>query len=286
MADKREQAFTLKQQDFSFVCQYAHDYAGIVLNDTKREMVYRRFARIVRERGLDSFAAYCQILRKNPEQEENYFINAITTNLTSFFRESHHFDHLVNDELPALLEGNRDTKRLRIWSSACSTGEEPYSIAISLRQVLQAEHRLWDVKVLATDIDSNVLNTAKQGIYDGDKMGNLSKDLTRKYFIQGKGDKSHKVKVTDNLSELITFKQLNLLHEWPMQGQFDVIFCRNVIIYFDKNTQQDLFARFYDSLKPGGLLILGHSENLGKFQQYFINVGRTMYRKPKGATKD
>jgi chemotaxis protein methyltransferase CheR len=280
MPESRDPKSILNQGEFSFICQYVYDYAGIVLNESKREMLYRRFARIVRDRKLDSFSAYCKLLKKNPEQEKNYFINAVTTNLTSFFREKHHFDHLTEHELPALLKTNSNSKQIRIWSSACSTGEEPYSIAIGINEALKTLARAWDVKVLATDIDSNVLATAQQGIYDQDKIDNLSDSLKSKYFNQGKGKNTSLIKVATELTDLITFKQLNLLDDWPMQRQFDVIFCRNVLIYFDKSTQQELFARFYDCLKPGGLLLLGHSENLGAFQSYFKQIGRTMYRKP------
>ena len=285
MTNKREQAACLSEKDFKFICQYVYESAGIVLNEGKREMVYRRITRIVRERNLDSFTAYCQILRESPEAEKSYFINAITTNLTSFFRENHHFDYLLKNELPKLLKQNpgpnrrKDDKRLRIWSSAASTGEEPYSIAMTLLEGMKTELKQWDVKILATDIDSNVLATAKKGIYENKRIEDISANYKQKYFHRGMAGNASKVKVDKSLQDLITFKQLNLLHEWPMKGLFDVIFCRNVIIYFDKSTQQDLFARYYEMLTPGGLLILGHSENLGAYQKYFENVGRTIFRK-------
>ena len=136
------------------------------------------------------------------------------------------------------------------------------------------------MKILATDIDSNVLSKAKQGVYAADRLDGVSKAIKEKFFQQGKGEYAGKIRAAQCLKKLITFKQLNLLHQWPMKGAFDVIFCRNVIIYFDKQAQQELFARYYDCLKPGGLLILGHSENLGRFQSYFDNVGRTIFRKP------
>jgi len=285
MTKKREQTACLSEKDFKFICQYVYESAGIVLNEGKREMVYRRITRIVRDRNLDSFTAYCQILRESPEAEKSYFINAITTNLTSFFRENHHFDYLLKNELPKLLKQNpgpnrrKDDKRLRIWSSAASTGEEPYSIAITLMESMKAVLKQWDMKILATDIDSNVLATAKKGIYENKRIEDIPANYKQKYFHKGKAANANKVKVDRSLQNLITFKQLNLLHEWPIKGPFDVIFCRNVIIYFDKATQQDLFARYYEILAPGGLLILGHSENLGAYQKYFENVGRTIFRK-------
>jgi len=280
----REQAMQLSTDDFKFICQFVYETTGIVLNDSKKEMLYRRLTRIVRERKLNSFSEYCQLLRDQGEQEKDFFINAITTNLTSFFRENHHFEYLSHEELPALLNtkrvGSNGKKRLRIWSSASSTGEEPYSIAITLLESIKKELAQWDIKILATDIDSNVLAKGKAGIYDANRIEEIPQKLKQDYFFQGCGKSSQSVKVHDKLRELITFKQLNLLHDWPMKGPFDAIFCRNVIIYFDKKTQQELFARYYEMLAPGGLLFLGHSENLGNYQQYFSNVGRTIFRKP------
>jgi len=280
----RDKVVRLSNEDFAFICQFVYESTGIVLNESKREMVYRRLTRIVRERKLDSFSEYCQLLKQQEEQEKDYFINAITTNLTSFFREQHHFDYLSDIELPKLLSEKRvlsnGKKRLRIWSSACSTGEEPYSIAITLFEKMKLELINWDAKILATDIDSNVLSKGKKGVYDYQRIENLSEHFKRQYFHRGIGKNIDNVKVDKKINDLITFKQLNLLHEWPMKGPFDVIFCRNVIIYFDKKTQQELFARYYNMLAPGGLLMLGHSESLGPFQQYFENVGRTVFRKP------
>ncbi|MCO4798808.1 MAG: protein-glutamate O-methyltransferase CheR [Colwelliaceae bacterium] len=276
----REHSFRLSDKEFKFICQFVYETAGIVLNDSKREMVYRRLTRIIRERSLSSFHAYYQLLKLNPEQEKNYFINAITTNLTSFFREEHHFDFLLKTELPYLIKKNKNDKRIRIWSSASSTGEEPYSIAITLCEGLKNYLSSWDIKVLATDIDSDVLSKGKAGIYDKRRIEEIPERYKKIYFSKGTGLNESKVKVLSNLQKLLTFKQLNLLHEWPMKGPFDIIFCRNVIIYFDKKTQQELFERYYEILAPGGLLILGHSENLGSYQKYFENVGRTVFRKP------
>jgi len=280
MMTERDKAFQLSSDDFAFLCQFVYDIAGIVLNVSKKEMVYRRLTRIVRERKLSSFTEYCNLLKSSPEKEKDYFINAITTNLTSFFREQHHFDFMVQHEIPKLIKNSlTNHKRLRIWSSASSTGEEPYSIAMTLLESIKSGLNQWDAKILATDIDSNVLATGKTGIYDDRRIEDIPKKLREKYFHRGVGSNENKVKVDKKLKDLITFKQLNLLHDWPMKGPFDIIFCRNVIIYFDKETQQDLFSRYYEMLTPGGLLILGHSENLGQFQAHFDNVGRTIFRK-------
>jgi len=277
---KRSEAFRLTDKEFGFICDYVYNLTGIVLGESKREMVYRRLSRVIRERKIDTFSEYCQILEANPEREKSFFINSITTNLTSFFRENHHFDFLRDKEFPALIKRNAGTKRVRVWSSASSTGEEPYSLAITAMETLSNELNSWDIKILATDIDSDVLTKAKAGVYDFKRIEDLPNNIRSQYFIRGTGMNENKVKVVPEVKNLLTFKQLNLLHEWPMKGIFDVIFCRNVIIYFDKKTQQELFSRYYESLAPGGLLMLGHSENLGDFQRYFSNEGRTIFRKP------
>ena len=277
---QRDNTASLSKAEFTFLCQFVYDMTGIVLNEHKREMVYRRLTRIVRERKLPSFSAYCELLKTDPAGEKTYFINAITTNLTSFFREQHHFDYMNQHELPRLLKASSTNKRLRIWSSASSTGEEPYSIAITLYETMHKVINSWDAKILATDIDSNVLAHGKAGTYGDSSLDGIPIHLRNKYFSKGNGKNINSVKVSEKLMELITFKQLNLLDEWPMKGPFDIIFCRNVIIYFDKETQLCLFRRYFDLLAPGGLLILGHSESLGAFQQYFKNEGRTIFRKP------
>ncbi len=277
MTDSRDNNQKLSDEDFDFVCKYVYTKSGIVLSDSKREMVYRRFTRIIRDRHLASFSDYCKLLKSDSEDEERYFINALTTNLTSFFREEHHFDYLTEHEIPRLMK--QRTNRLRIWCSASSTGEEPYSIAMTIKESMQPLLSSWDVKILATDIDSNVLDTGKQGIYEYKGVEDIPERMVKKYFSRGTGVNNSKVKVASSLQELITFKELNLMNEWPMKGPFDVIFCRNVLIYFDKKTQLELFKKFHKLLAPNGLLILGHSENLGTFQKHFENVGRTIFRK-------
>ncbi len=283
MSSERDSSYKLKDKDFDFICKFVFEETGIVLNISKREMVYRRLTRITRERKLPSFSSYCEILRASPKQEKGYFINAITTNLTSFFRENHHFEYLLEQEIPKIVKNKQQNKRLRIWSSASSTGEEPYSIAMTVLEAMKPILSGWDAKILATDIDTNVLASGKSGIYDIKRIEDIPEHYKSTYFRRGTGDNSSQVRVVPELQKLITFKSLNLLKEWPMKGGFDIIFCRNVIIYFNKETQQTLFERYYQLLEPGGLLILGHSENLGKSQEYFENIGRTMFRKPANA---
>ena len=241
--------------------------------------------RRIRELKLASFTDYCDLLKNNDEHELPKFINAITTNLTSFFRESHHFDYLGEKFIPEILRHNRrkndSGKRLRIWSSASSTGEEAYSIAITLMESMKSELGSWDARILATDLDTDVINKGVSGVYRSDSISDLKPGIKKRWFNKGSGDNKGFVKVDSELSELICFKQLNLLHDWPIKGPFDVIFCRNVLIYFDRETQEKLIPRFYNLLRPGGILFLGHSESILKESEKFESLGKTIYRRPE-----
>jgi len=179
---------------------------------------------------------------------------------------------------PALRVKNADTRRIRVWSAGCSTGEEPYSLAITIREAFP-EASQWDVKILATDLDSNVVAHASNGIYSREKLNGISDQRLRKWFRRSRSGDSDSVKVSSELQSLITFKQLNLMHEWPMRGPFDFIFCRNVVIYFDKDTQRVLFSRYADYLTDEGHLFIGHSESLYKVSDKFRLIGGTMYQK-------
>lgn len=249
-----------------------------MLDERKREMVYRRLMRRTRELRIASFSAYCELLKADDEKEVGNFINAITTNLTSFFREDHHFQYLEKRYIPELIERNSG-RRLRIWSAGCSTGEEPYSIAITLRHAMEPHLKAWDAKILATDLDTEVLDTGKAGIYAAARIEGIDENTIRRWFRKGSGSQANKVRVDSRLKQLITFKQLNLLADWPMHGPFDIIFCRNVLIYFDKSTQNILIDRYHQLLKPNGLLFLGHSENLGQHSGRFQALGHTIFRK-------
>lgn len=276
---QRPEEHSLSKAQFKFICTMVYDTTGIVLDERKREMVYRRLMRRTRQLQLPSFDAYCQLLKKDAHTELPSFINAITTNLTSFFRESHHFDYIANTFLPDHTKKYCHTNRIRIWSAACSTGEEPYSLAISLLDAQPDLASKWDVKILATDLDTDVLAKARSGIYTDDRVEGLDKAMVKKWFTKGRGSNENKVRVSPKLAELITFKQLNLLEQWPMRGPFDVIICRNVLIYFDKKTQEKLTKRYYEMLRPGGILILGHSESLSKTQTQYKLLGRTIFEK-------
>lgn len=277
----RAEQYSLSDKDFKFICQFVYDTCGIVLDERKREMIYRRLMRRTRELKIGSFPEYCQLLKVANSEEIPHFINAITTNLTSFFRESHHFDYLREQFLPDLIRSaNGDKGRLRIWSSASSTGEEPYSIAITLSEALGTALDQWDVRILATDLDSDVVAYGQQGIYKAERIDDLASDRQKRWFRKGSGDNAEQVKVATDLAAMITFKSLNLLHDWPMKGPFDVIFCRNVLIYFDKPTQEKLIPRFYELLRPGGILFLGHSESISVGNPGFEMLGKTIFKKP------
>ena len=278
---QRPAEYSLSKAQFKFICSTVYKTTGIVLDERKREMVYRRLMRRTRQLNLPSFEAYCQLLKNDASTELPSFINAITTNLTSFFRESHHFDYLAENFLPAHFEKYCHTRRLRIWSAACSTGEEPYSLAITLLDAYPDLMATWDVKILATDLDTEVLAKGEAGVYNYDRVDGLPKPMVRKWFSKGKGANSDKVRVSPKLANMITFKPLNLLNRWPVRGPFDVIICRNVLIYFDRPTQEKLIQRYHELLRPGGLLILGHSESLSKTQTQFKLMGRTIFEKKK-----
>jgi chemotaxis protein methyltransferase CheR len=271
------QEFELTDADFNRLRQLVREHTGIALSEAKRELVYGRLARRLRRLKLTSFAEYCDLVENRPAEELQEFTNAITTNLTSFFRESYHFEHLAADVFPQLERERARTKRIRIWSAACSTGEEPYSIAMVVREAL-AHLRDWDIKVLATDIDSKVVATAAEGVYGSDRLKGVSPERVRRWFPQAAG-RPDSCAATAELKALITFRQLNLVEAWPMKGPFDVIFCRNVVIYFDKDTQRRLFDRMAELQDPGGWLFIGHSENLLNLTSRYKLVGRTIYRK-------
>lgn len=275
-APPAQREFSFSDREFQFLTKLVMKRTGIVLAEHKRDMVYSRLARRLRALKLDSFSAYCELVQSDDGAEEmGNLVNAITTNLTSFFRESHHFEHLHDEVLKPMAMNNSSTKRLRIWSSACSSGMEPYSIAMTLQSAITNIGQ-WDARILATDIDTNMLNVSKLGEYNLDQLSNIPSPY-RSMIEQKKKD--HKLCMPGSLKSLIAFKPLNLLEHWPMHGPFDAIFCRNVVIYFDKPTQQVLFDRMANLLKPNGWLYIGHSENLFKVCDRFELVGRTIYRK-------
>jgi chemotaxis protein methyltransferase CheR len=278
MLVEKDREFELTDRDYEFLRDLVGKQTGIVLGGHKRQLVYGRLARRLRELGLATFAQYCNYVQQNHESELTELVNAITTNLTSFFRENHHFEHLADAALTDILARNASRRRLRIWSAGCSTGEEPYSIAMTLAETIPDIAR-WDVRVLATDIDSQVLAKAASGVYPEDRVKDIAPQRMRRWFRRGSGPRAGQVKITEEIQSLISFRQLNLMEQWPMQGPFDIIFCRNVVIYFDKETQKKLFNRYADILVPEGYLYVGHSESLFKTCDRFRLIGRTIYQK-------
>lgn len=274
--------YRLSDAEFHRIRALVREHTGIALSEAKRQLVYGRLSRRLRALKMESFADYILLLERADPAELEEFTNAITTNLTSFFREPHHFEHLANEALPAMIaHANSATaanKRIRIWCAGASTGEEPYSIAIVLREA-QPQLAGLDVKLLATDLDSAVIATGAAGVYADERLQSVNSERTSKCFQKGIGSNEGKVRVREDLRKFITFKQLNLMHEWPMRGPFDAIFCRNVIIYFDKDTQRALFERMAVLQRPGDMLYLGHSESLYRVSEKYDLVGRTIYRR-------
>ncbi len=262
--------FEFTPRDFARVRALIYRQAGIALTESKQEMVYSRLARRLRAKGLGSFEEYLDSLESGRDSEEwEAFTNALTTNLTAFFRESHHF--------PILAEHLRTMRApLSIWCSASSTGEEPYSIAMTACEAFETLSP--PVSIVATDIDTNVLETAANGVYPIDRIDKLDQGRLKRFFQRGKGERSGLARVRPELRKLITFKPLNLLAaSWPVSGPFDVIFCRNVMIYFDKPTQGRILERFVPLMKPEGLLFAGHSENFMYASESFRLRGKTVY---------
>jgi chemotaxis protein methyltransferase CheR len=270
----------IADQDFDFIRNIAKNHAGISIADHKRHMVSRRLGKRLRSLGIESPAAYCAYLKKDSSaQEIEALINALTTNKTEFFREKHHFDHLERHALPDLIAKHRAnrTRRLRIWSAGCSSGEEPYSAAMVLLSSFQ-EIASWDARILATDIDSEIIEKARAAAYDEIDTHSIPARFRNKFLKHG-GEGMSEIRISDSIRSLVTFLRLNLHADWPMQGPFDIIFCRNVVIYFDRPTQSRLFDRFANILRPGGYLYIGHSESLYKVSNRFELKGQSIYQR-------
>lgn len=269
----------LTAKSYDFIRGLLHEQTGIVLADHKKDLVYGRIVKRLRSLGLNSFEAYCDLL-SGPERdaELQFMRNALTTNLTKFFRESHHFEHLASETLPKVISNSvrGGERRLRIWSAGCSSGEEPYSIAITLCQHLRGLDS-WDARILATDIDTDMVRTGAEGFYSANRIDGMDASVRKRFFDAEDG--GARFRVSQAARSLIAFKPLNLLHPWPMKGPFDAIFCRNVVIYFDKPTQRKLFDRFAEILKPEGILYVGHSESLFNVTDRFKSLGKSIYQK-------
>ena len=272
----------LSRHEFAWFQALIYREAGIQFKASKQTMLAGRLRKRLRRLGLSDFSEYIEFLTdKDPAQtEQRELINAITTNKTDFFRESHHFEILRDRLIPVLRAraGRTGQRRLRIWSAGCSTGEEPYSLAMTLAETL-GPLAGWDVKIIASDIDTQVLATAAEGVYSDERMEPVSEELRRRYFQRGTRGSTGLWRARPALKQLIEFRRINLNDEpWPVSERFDAIFCRNVIIYFDRPTQQRLFERFSRQLDREGLLFLGHSESLFGVSERFALIEKTVHQ--------
>ncbi len=281
--------FNITNEEFRAFHVLVLKEAGIFLSDAKRQLVASRLAKRLRHFGFSTFSQYYHYLEtQDPCGEERLqMVNCITTNKTDFFRESHHFDFLRDQVFPELRERalQGGPRRLRIWSAACSSGEEPYTIALTVREEFPA-HCGWDIRILASDIDTDILHRAERGVYTMERLAGMPEPFRRKYFLRGKGKWEGSVRVRPELQELVTFRRINFMDPtWPIHTRFDVIFCRNVIIYFDRETQRRLFERLRRYLHEDGYLMVGHSESLHWLADLFVPLRGTIYR-PRSAKRD
>lgn len=271
LLEPRDREFAFSSADFERVRKLIYQHAGISLSDVKQDMVYSRLARRLRATGLNSFADYLALLEKGGGDEWEKFVNSLTTNLTSFFREPHHFPILAQHL--KTLAGNSPIK---IWCSAASSGEEPYSIAMTVVETFGSFNV--PVVIMASDLDTNVLATAEKGVYPDERVEKISPERMKRFFLKGGGTQEGFVCVRPELRRLVSFQRLNLLDpNWPVRGPLDVIFCRNVMIYFDKPTQYKILSRFAPLMRAHGLLFAGHSESFLHAADLFRSKGKTVY---------
>jgi chemotaxis protein methyltransferase CheR len=276
-----EGEFAFSSENFRTIAKLLYDLAGITLSESKATLVYSRLAKRVRSLGLQDFDAYCaRVTAPDADDERATMLNALTTNLTRFYREPHHFDHLRDQVIGPMADKIRAGARVRIWSAGCSSGQEPYTIALTILSVIPQAAEL-DVKILASDIDSNMIAHGRAGVYASDQVEPIPAALREKWMVQNKADDEWRA--GDVLRSLITFNQLNLMGAWPMKGPFQAIFCRNVVIYFDEPTQDKVWSRMTPLLAPGGRLYIGHSERIGAAAGQFQSDGLTVYRKNEGS---
>ena len=254
--------FAFTAEDFRHIAQVLHSHAGIALTEAKAALVYSRLAKRLRALGLRSFRDYCALIDgADGLDERQAMFAALTTNVTRFYREPHHFDHLRDKVMPALAERARQGGRVRLWSAACSNGQEPYSMALTVLSVLPEAGEL-DVRILATDIDPNMVAEGRAGLYSAEALEPVPDTLRSRWFKRETGSDRMLYAAAPELRRLVTFNELNLIGDWPMKGKFDVIFCRNVVIYFDDQTQETVWSRFLPLMNPGATLYIGHSERV------------------------
>lgn len=277
-ATAKRKEYPLNDGQFNELRHFVKKITGISLSDAKKEMIYRRISPRLDSLGMKSFSQYCKLLASENTDELEIFSNAVTTNLTSFYREKHHFEYLEKTVIPEILQRKKNEKKIRVWSAGCSTGEEPYSIAMSLKKVLPAEE-CWDVKILASDLDTGVLSKAARGVYEERRIAGLDNATLDRWFIKKEDNNKTYVKVRPEIQKNIRFRPLNLMHSWPFKNKFDIIFCRNVMIYFDQNTQENLLNRFASHHSHGGVLFIGHSEMMHGNEGNYQLIGKTIYKR-------
>ncbi len=271
----------LTDADFQKISHLIYEQCGICLSEGKEALVRSRLGKRIREGQFDSFRSYYDhVLNDASGKELIRLLDSISTNFTSFFREEQHFDFLRSELLPELIEMKKVTgkKTLRFWSAGCSSGEEPYSIAITSSEAIKHAPE-WDVRILATDISTKVLGTAQSGVFHRDRVESIPHELLKRYFLRGERDWKDFVRVKDSLRQRIQFKRLNLMESFSFNEPFDCIFCRNVMIYFDSRTRADLVNRFFGCLREGGAFLIGHSESLTGIRHSFKYVTPAVYRK-------
>jgi chemotaxis protein methyltransferase CheR len=296
---------SMNVRDFNVFRTLIHRETGIWLRDGKQAMLASRLSRRLRHHGMSDFASYFAYVEQVGDggQELNELINCVTTNKTSFFREVHHFEFLADTLVPTALAAalRGEPRALRIWSAACSTGEEPYSIAITLLEAIEAGRSVrpasaglagassagsWEIEVVASDIDTAVLATAAQGVYGEASLESVPPTLQTKYFLRGKGDMLGRVRLKAAVANLIKFQRINLMDSsWPLDSKFDAIFFRNALIYFNRDTQELFLRKMLRHLKPGGYLLLGHSEHVPWLHDAVLPLNRTIYQLRPGGSQ-
>jgi chemotaxis protein methyltransferase CheR len=270
------------RRNFDTIAAIVHKEAGLAIPFEKAPMVFARLSKLQARLGLKDAGEYCSLLTSSKgDVERRHLVSALTTNVTSFFREVHHFEYIRKSIAPELIARARAGDRIRIWSAGCSDGSEPYSIAMTLLDCCR-DIGVFDVRILATDIDSEILGIARLGQYKADRLGSIPESHRRTYFekVVDAGAGTRQLQISSTVRNLVHFRELNLVGHWPMKLKFDLIFCRNVLIYFDQDTQMRLWPRFEDACKPGGHLFLGHSERLpSRHTTDFRPIATTTYRR-------
>jgi len=278
-----EGEFAFTRDDFARIAALLYEQAGISLSDSKATLVYSRLAKRVRTLGLSGFEDYCDLVEsRDGVDERGHMLNALTTNLTRFFREPHHFEHLRDKVIAPKVDHIRSGDRVRLWSAGCSSGPEPFSVALSILSLIPDAADL-DVKILATDIDTNMIRQGQAGIYSEEMIDGIPPGMRSRWLERDPQDRSQ-WRLGPEPRALVAFKPLNLMAEWPVKGPFQAIFCRNVVIYFDEPTQEKIWSRFAPLLGTDGRLYIGHSERLGAAGGAYVSDGLTVYRtRPEGA---